>query len=90
MYRAIWNEQILAESAATIEIEGNQYFPPKDAAKEITGFELLEERLDGLGKHKTGKSCLYINKLTDVDIDVLKGLIKESVEKMQDGSVIEY
>jgi hypothetical protein len=31
-----------------------------------------------LGKHKTGKSCLYINKLADVDEVVLRALIKRS------------
>lgn len=37
--------------------------------------------LKKLGKHKTGKGCLYINKLEDVDIKVLKGIIKESLKK---------
>jgi hypothetical protein len=34
-----------------------------------------EELLAKLGKHATGKSCLYINKLADVDMDVLEQLI---------------
>ena len=34
--------------------------------------------LEKLGKHKTGKGCLYINKLTDVNVDVLKEIIKKS------------
>lgn len=29
-----------------------------------------------LGKHKTGASCLYINKLADVDVDVLREMVK--------------
>ena len=36
--------------------------------------------LKKLGEYKTGKGCLYINKLKDVDVKVLKELIKESVE----------
>lgn len=36
--------------------------------------------LDKLGKHKTSKACLYINKLSDVDIDVLEQLVKRSYE----------
>ncbi|WP_221304170.1 DUF1801 domain-containing protein [Povalibacter uvarum] len=36
--------------------------------------------LKGLGRFKTGKSCLYIKKLEDVDIDVLKELIEAAVE----------
>ena len=31
---------------------------------------------DKLGKHKTGASCLYINKLADVDMDVLRELVE--------------
>ncbi len=36
------------------------------------------ELLGKLGKHKTSKGCLYINKLTDVDMDVLEQLVKKS------------
>ncbi|MBP7375322.1 MAG: DUF1801 domain-containing protein [Pyrinomonadaceae bacterium] len=36
--------------------------------------------LEKLGKHKTGVGCLYINKLADIDIDVLKGMIESSVK----------
>ena len=45
----------------------------------MDGFESYDEILSRLGKYKTGKSCLYINKLADVDQDVLKELIKASV-----------
>ena len=37
--------------------------------------------LKKLGKHKTGVGCLYINKLDDVDLKVLKGIINASLEK---------
>ena len=37
--------------------------------------------LKKLGKHKTGMGCLYINRLEDVDLKVLKGLIEVSLEK---------
>ncbi|MDZ4775382.1 MAG: DUF1801 domain-containing protein [Alphaproteobacteria bacterium] len=36
-----------------------------------------------LGKHKTGKSCLYINKLSDVDQSVLKDLATHSLAEMR-------
>ena len=36
--------------------------------------------LEKLGKHKTGVGCLYINKLDDVDLKVLKGMIKVAVK----------
>jgi hypothetical protein len=45
----------------------------------MLGFEEFHDLLGKLGKHKLGKSCLYINKLDDVDIDVLKQIIKRSL-----------
>jgi hypothetical protein len=47
----------------------------------VEGFPKLMKRL---GKHKTGKSCLYIKKLDDVDLDVLRELVTESVARMAD------
>lgn len=49
----------------------------------MSGFERYELLLDNLGKFKTGKSCLYINKLKDVDIKILRDLILESVKYMK-------
>ena len=49
----------------------------------MPGFAESAELLEGLGKHRTGKSCLYINKLDDVDIDVLRQLVRESVRAMR-------
>jgi len=37
--------------------------------------------LKKLGKHKTGVGCLYINKLEDIDIKVLKGIIETSLKR---------
>lgn len=48
----------------------------------MTGFDRYEELMTKLGKYKTGKSCLYIKKLEDVDQEVLKELIAASYEKM--------
>jgi hypothetical protein len=39
------------------------------------------EALQKLGKHKTGVGCLYINKLADVDLEVLKGIIQTSLSR---------
>ena len=47
------------------------------------GFERHEELLAKLGKHRTGSSCLYINKLADVDLDILREIISESVAHMR-------
>lgn len=46
----------------------------------MDGFEKYDPLLKKLGKHKTGMSCLYIDKLDDVNIPVLKELISESVK----------
>ncbi len=45
----------------------------------MAGFSQYDELLSKLGKFKTGKSCLYIKKLEDVDLPTLKELIKQSV-----------
>lgn len=42
-------------------------------------FETKEALLQKLGKHKVGKGCLYLKKLTDVDTDVLQLIIADSV-----------
>ena len=46
----------------------------------MSGFKKYPELMKKLGKYKTGSSCLYINKLEDVDMKVLKELISESVK----------
>jgi len=44
------------------------------------GFERYDDLLKKLGKHTTGKGCLYIKRLDDVDLPMLKSLIEESVK----------
>ena len=46
----------------------------------MTGFDGYDGLLSRLGKHRTGASCLYINKLADVDMDVLRELVQQSFE----------
>ena len=48
-----------------------------------SGFEQYEDLLDDLGKFKTGKSCLYLKRLQDVDLDVLRELVRQSVAHME-------
>lgn len=50
----------------------------------MSGFEEYKDLLSELGKHKLGKSCLYINKLSDVKTDVLKKIIQASLDYMQE------
>ncbi|MEM9208112.1 MAG: DUF1801 domain-containing protein [Pseudomonadota bacterium] len=49
----------------------------------MPGFKPFAGLLRNLGRHKTGKSCLYIKHLDDVDAQVLEELIVESVKEMR-------
>ncbi|MCK1987777.1 DUF1801 domain-containing protein [Lysinibacillus fusiformis] len=51
------------------------YFAPGDRERE----QLLQQ----FGKHTTGKACVYINKLADVEEDILKALIQQSIVFLQ-------
>lgn len=46
----------------------------------MAGFDDYDSLLADLGRYKTGKSCLYVNKLEDVDLSTLRQLIQQSVE----------
>lgn len=48
----------------------------------MPGFERNDELLEKLGKHKIGKSCLYVKRLSDVDTKVLKLIVEDSVKAM--------
>lgn len=50
----------------------------------MTYFKKSENILKRIGKYKTGKSCFYINKLEDINIDVLKELIQKSYDSLSD------
>ncbi len=49
----------------------------------LAGFGKYDALMKKLGKYKTGKSCLYIKRLSDVDEEVLERLIGESVKYMR-------
>lgn len=58
-------------------------FSPRKAATTLyimSGFEQYDGLMEKLGKYKTGKSCLYVKKLEDVDTDVLKQLVRQSAD----------
>jgi hypothetical protein len=44
----------------------------------LTGDPAQAAMLQRLGKHKTGKSCLYVNKLADIDIAVLEAIARDA------------
>lgn len=48
----------------------------------VPGFDRFDTLLGKLGKHKTGKACLYIKRLADVDVAVLETIIVASVKAM--------
>jgi len=65
------------------------FSPRKDALALYIGAN-SEENLDiisNLGKYKTGKSCLYVKKLSDINIEVLKEITKRGFERKQFGEV---
>lgn len=49
----------------------------------MPGFSEYDDLMARLGKHSTGKSCLYIKKLTDIDLGVLEEIVRQSVEHMR-------
>jgi hypothetical protein len=49
----------------------------------MAGFEQYEPLLARLGKHTTGKSCLYVKRLSDLDMDALEALVEASVAHMK-------
>jgi hypothetical protein len=61
-------------------------FSPRKSALTVyvmPGYRDMSDKLARLGKHKTGKSCLYINKLADVDLDVLEEIVRDGLAYMQ-------
>jgi hypothetical protein len=61
-------------------------FSPRKAKISLyfaTGDTEREKLLASFGKHTTGKACVYINKITDIDVEVLKKLIQQSIDFLQ-------
>ena len=57
-------------------------FSPRKAKKSLylDLWKAEDEKLvEDFGKHTRGKSCVYVNKLVDIDVEVLKKLIKASL-----------
>jgi hypothetical protein len=46
----------------------------------MAGFDRYEALMEKLGKYKTGKSCLYIKKIEDIDLETLRELVRLSAE----------
>jgi hypothetical protein len=49
----------------------------------MPGFSKYDDLMKKLGKHSIGKSCLYIKRLSDIDMPTLKKLVQESFKRMK-------
>ncbi len=49
----------------------------------MPGYRDMSAKLERLGKHKLGRACLYINKLADIDLDVLEDMISEGLTSLR-------
>ena len=64
-------------------------FSPRKTAMTLyimPGYQLesMQDKLNRLGKHKTGKACLYINKIEDIDLAVLQEIVEEGLTYMRE------
>ena len=62
-------------------------FSPRKAAISLyvfTGLKEHESLLEGLGKFKMGKACIYVKKLSDIDQEVLKKIMKETIAYLRE------
>ena len=65
-------------------------FSPRKAAMSVyimPGFNLYEEQLARLGKHKHSVSCLYLSRLDKLDLTALEEMVVDSVRRMKEISV---
>ena len=49
----------------------------------MSGFDEYDELIGKLGKYKMGKACIYVNKLEDLDEQVLRKLVKKSADHVK-------
>ena len=93
-YRAkMWGESIIGLGEYHYKYESGREgdamrigFSPRKTSFSVyimSGFDEYQDLLSELGKHKLSKTCLYINKLSDVKTDVLKKIIQASLDYMQ-------
>lgn len=62
-------------------------FSPRKAAISLyvyCGCKGQQELLNHLGKYKMGKACIYVKKLSDINLDILKKLIKSTIDCLQE------
>ena len=62
-------------------------FSPRKAAISLyvySGCPGQEDLLKDLGKFKMGKGCIYVNKLSDINLDILKKMMKSTIDFLQE------
>lgn len=62
-------------------------FSPRKAAISLYVFTGLQEHahvLEGLGKYTMGKACIYVKKLSDIDLDVLEHVMRHSIDYLKE------
>jgi len=89
----MWGPSIVGFGRRTYDLAGGKTgeicaigFSPRKGALVlyVKHAEGWEERLSRLGRHSTGQSCLYINKLADVDVGVLEELVRAGWDARDD------
>ena len=76
------NRKLVYESGRELECPTIGFSPRKQnlTLYLMNGFRDYDALLAKLGKHSIGKSCLYINRLVDIDMKVLESMVKQSVK----------
>lgn len=67
-------------------------FSPRKSAISLyvfTGAEKHKHLLEGLGKFTMGKACIYVKKLSDIDLNVMENIINETTEFLKEKYEIE-
>ncbi|MDQ2856854.1 MAG: DUF1801 domain-containing protein [Acidobacteriota bacterium] len=87
----MWGTSIIGFGRRTLKYAGGREaewmitgFSPRknDLTLYIPGLAVFPDVLKRLGKHKTSKGCLYLKKLADVDLGVLRELVEKTVERV--------
>lgn len=93
---AMWGESIVGYGSRHLRYDSGREvdwfevgFSPRKAATTlyvVDSTEAYADELARLGKHTTGKGCLYVKRLTDVDLGVLRDLVTRSLADMRSRS----
>ena len=96
---AMWGDSIVGFGSYHYKYESGREgdwfltgFSPRKSSLTLyimSGFRRYEDLLGRLGKHKTGRSCLYVNRLEQVNLEVLRQLVEESVAAVKEREKVE-